>query len=150
MFDQSLFKLLWLSCHGVRYSSLFSVCKESEGLVLSFLGAPRTCSYHYMRWSSQVLALLSDTGRRGQTLLSVPKHSQTSQDAVKTPPRRPRGLQDRSKTPKMTPKAPPRGLMLEPRELKKTNKNTWFLMIFRESSLFLSPSVRCSSKMASR
>ena len=33
---------------------------------------------------SQVLALLSDTGRRGQTLLSVPKHSQTSQDAAKT------------------------------------------------------------------
>ena len=83
-----------------------------------------------MRWCSQVLALLSDTGRRGQTLLSVPKHSQTSQDAVKTPPRRPRGLQDRSKTPKMTPKAPPRGLMLEPRELKKNNKNTLFLTIF--------------------
>ena len=37
-----------------------------------------------MRWCSQVLALLSDTGRRGQTLLSVPKHSQTSQEARKT------------------------------------------------------------------
>ena len=85
---------------------------------------------------SQVLALLSDTGRRGQTLLSVPKHSQTSQDAVETPPRRPRGLQDRSKTPKLTPKAHPRSLMLEPRELQKTNKNMWFLLIFRKSSLF--------------
>ena len=73
---------------------------------------------------SQVLVLPSDTAKNGRTLLSVPKHSQTSQDAVKTPPRRPRGLQDRSKTPKMTPKAPPRGLMLEPRELQKTNKNT--------------------------
>ena len=57
---------------------------------------------------SQVLALLSDTGRRGQTLLSVPKHSQTSQDAVKTPPRRPRGLQDRSKTPQDDPKSTPK------------------------------------------
>ena len=141
--DQSLFKLLWLSCHGVRYSSLFSVCKESEALVLSLLGAPTARNYPNMTICSQVLALLSDTGRRGQTLLSVPKHSQTSQDAVKTPPRRPRGLQDRPKTPKMTPKAPPRGLMLEPRELQKTNKNTWFLLIFRESSLCLSSSVRC-------
>ena len=33
---------------------------------------------------------------------------------------------------------------------EETNKNMWFLMIFRKSSLFLSPSVRCSSKMASR
>ena len=85
---------------------------------------------------SQVLALLSDTGRRGQTLLSVPKHSQTSQDAVKTPPRRPRGLQDRYKNPKMTPKAPPRGLMLEPRDFQKTNKNKQVLKVFRESSLW--------------
>ena len=140
---QSLFKLLWLSCHGVRYSNLFSVCKESEALVLSLLGAPTARSYHHMTMLSQVLALLSDTGRRGQTLLSVPKHSQTSQDAAETPPRRPRGLQDRPKTPKMTPKAPPRGLMLEPRELQKTNKNQWFLIVFRESSLCLSSSVRC-------
>ena len=130
MFDQSLFKLLWLSCHGVRYSSLFSVCKESEALVLSLLGAPTAAVYRNMTMCSQVLALLSDTGRRGQTLLSFPKHSQTSQDAVKTPPRRPRSLQDRPKTPKMTPKAPPRGLMLDPRELQKTNKNKLFLRNF--------------------
>ena len=97
MFDQSLFKLLWLSCHGVRYSCLFSVCKESEALVLSLLGAPRTCSYHHMTLCSQVLVLLSDTGQHGQTLLSVPKHSQTSQDAVKTPPRGPQDAQEASK-----------------------------------------------------
>ena len=103
MFDQSLFKLLWLSCHGVRYSSLFSVCKESEALVLSLLGAPTAAVYRNMRWSSQVLALLSDTGRRGQTLLSVPKHSQTSQDAVKTPPR---GPQDAQEAPKIAPRPP--------------------------------------------
>ena len=72
---------------------------------------------------SQVLVLPSDTAKNGRRLLRVPKHSQTSQDAAKTPPRRPRGLQDRPKTPKMTPKAPPRGLMLEPRELQKTVKN---------------------------
>ena len=135
------------NCYGypvmVSGSSLFSVCRESESLVLNLLGTPTTSIYRNMTLWSQVLALLSDTGRRGQTLLSVPKHSQTSQDAVKTPPRRPRGLQDRSKTPKMTPKAPPRGLMLEPRELQKTNKNNWFLKIFLESSLFLSSSVRC-------
>ena len=73
---------------------------------------------------SQVLVLLSDAGQHGHTDLSVLKHSQTSQDAAKTPPRRPRGLQDRPMTPKMTPKAPPRGLMLEPRELLKTNEKT--------------------------
>ena len=33
---------------------------------------------------SQVLALPSDTGNDGQTRLSVPKHSQTSQEALKT------------------------------------------------------------------
>ena len=79
---------------------------------------------------SQILVLPPDTAKNGRRLLRVPKHSQTSQDAAKTPPRRPRGLQDRPKTPKMTPKAPPRGLMLEPRELQKTNKNKLFLMIF--------------------
>ena len=80
--------------------------------------------------SSQILVLPPDTAKIGWTFLGVPKHSQTSQDAAKTPPRRPRGLQDRPKTPKMTPKAPPRCLMLEPRELQKTNKNTRFLLIF--------------------
>ena len=75
LLDQSLFKLLWLSCHGVRYSSLFSVCKESEALVLSLLGAPTARNYRNMTMSSQVLVLLSDTGQHGQTLLSVPKHS---------------------------------------------------------------------------
>ena len=33
---------------------------------------------------SQVLALPSDTANDGQTRLSVPKHSQTSQEARKT------------------------------------------------------------------
>ena len=106
MFDQSLFKLLWLSCHGVRYSCLFSVCKESEALVLSLLGAPTTPSYPNMTICSQVLALLSDTGRRGQTLLSVPKHSQTSQDAVKTPPRGPQDAQEAQEAPKIAPRPP--------------------------------------------
>ena len=81
----------------------FSVCKDSEALVFSLLGAPTACNYHQVRMSSQVLALLSDTGRRGQTLLSVPKHSQTSQDAVKTPPR---SLQDAQEAPKIAPRPP--------------------------------------------
>ena len=33
---------------------------------------------------SQVLVLLSDTANDGRTLLSVPKHFQTSQEALKT------------------------------------------------------------------
>ena len=81
----------------VSGSSLFSVCKESEGLVLSLLGTPATPIYRNMTLSSQVLVLLSDTGQHGQTLLSVPKHSQTSQDAVKTPPRGPQDAQEASK-----------------------------------------------------
>ena len=88
---------------SVRSQNLFSVCKESEALVLSLLGAPTAPVYHHMTMSSQVLALLSDTGRRGQTLLSVPKHSQTSQDAVKTPPRGPQGAQE---APKIAPRPP--------------------------------------------
>ena len=66
----------------------------------------------------------SDAPQRSQALPDVPRRRQ---DASKKPPRRPRGPQDRSKTPKMTPKASPRGLMLEPRELQKTNKNQLFL-----------------------
>ena len=68
----------------VSGSSLFSVCKESEDLVLSLLGTPTARYYHHMAMWSQVLVLLSDTGQHGQTLLSAPKYSQTSQDAVKT------------------------------------------------------------------
>ena len=68
-------------------------------------GAP---FYPNMTVLSQVLVLLSDKANDGRTLISVPKHSQTSQDVAKTPPRCPRGPQDRPKTPKMTPKAHPR------------------------------------------
>ena len=95
------------NCYGypvmVSGSSLFSVCNESEALVLSLLGAPRTGSYPNMAMSSHVLVLLSDTGQHGQTLPSVPKHSQTSQDAVKTPPR---GPQDAQEAPKIAPRPP--------------------------------------------
>ena len=52
-----------------------------------------------MTMCSQVLALLSDTTKNGRTLLSVPKHSQTSQDAVKTP-------QDPQDDPKSTSNTP--------------------------------------------
>ena len=69
----------------------------------------------------------SGAPQRSQAFPDVPRRRQ---DASKRPPRRPRGPQDRSKTSKMTPKAPPRGLMLEPRELQQTNKNQWFLMVF--------------------
>ena len=87
----------------VSGSSLFSDCKESEGLVLSLLGTPNQTIDHQLGMWSQVLVLLSDTGQHGQTLLSVPKHSQTSQDAVKTPPR---GPQDAQEAPKIAPRPP--------------------------------------------
>ena len=58
-----------------------AVCSLS---VLSLLGTPTTPIYRNMTLWSQVLVLLSDTGQHGQTLPSVPKHSQTSQDAAKT------------------------------------------------------------------
>ena len=63
-------------------------------------------SYHHLTLCSQVLVLLSDTGKRGQTLLSVPKHSQTSQDAVKTPPRGPQDAQEAQEAPKIAPRPP--------------------------------------------
>ena len=81
--------------------------------------------------SSQVLVLPSDTTKNVRTLLSVPKHTQTSQDAVKTPPRRPRGLQDRPKFPKMTPKGPPRLANIETCDLQNQLKNNVFLKVFR-------------------
>ena len=105
-----LFIKFWSDCYGypvmVSGSSLFSVCKESEGLVLSLLGTPNQLIYHQVGMSSQVLALLSDTGRRGQTPLSAPKHSQTSQDAVKTPPRGPQDAQEAQEAPKIAPRPP--------------------------------------------
>ena len=57
-----------------------------------------------------------------------------SQDALKTRPRRPRGLQERPRGPKTTPKPSPRGLMLAPWDLQKPLKNTVFLKVFRTSS----------------
>ena len=60
-----------------------------------------------MRWFSQVLVLLSDTGQHGQTLLSVPKHSQTPprrlQDGHQAPKRPPRPPKDPQEDPKNTP-----------------------------------------------
>ena len=57
---------------------------------------------------SQVLVLLSDTGQHGQTLLSVPKHSQTQprrlQDGHQAPKRPPRPPKDPQEDPKSTPK----------------------------------------------
>ena len=48
---------------------------------------------------SEILVLLSDTGQHGQTLLNVPKHSQT-------PPRRLQGGHQASKRPPRPPKDP--------------------------------------------
>ena len=61
-----------------------------------------------MPLSTQVLVLLSDTGQHGQTLLSVPKHSQTPprclQDSHQEPKRPPRPPKDPQADPKSTPK----------------------------------------------
>ena len=48
------------------------------------LSAPAASFSPNMTVLSQVLALPSDTANDGQTRLSVPKHSQTSQEARKT------------------------------------------------------------------
>ena len=129
----SIFFSFWFLVSGLCFrvwSSDFRILGVYWPLVAVNSRPPETCKYPHLTLCSQILVLPPDTAKNGRTLLSVPKHSQTSQDAAKTPPRRPRGLQDRPKTPKMTPKAPPRGLMLEPRELQKTNKNMWFLLLF--------------------
>ena len=108
---------------------------------------PTAGNYHYIAMWSQVLVLLSDTGRRGQAPLSVPKHprrpktpSRRLQEAPKTPKRPPRSLQDLQDDPKSTPKRPHLGTS---GNTKKNNKNMWSLMVFRKSSLCLSSSVRC-------
>ena len=95
------------------------------------LSGPGPALRHRQAWS--------DAPQRSQALPDVPRRRQ---DASKRPPRRPRGPQDRSKTSKMTPKAPPRGLMLEPRELQKNNKNMRFLTIFARIQAF--PFTFCS------
>ena len=58
----------------------------STGLSLLFtiLSAPAASFYPNMTVLPQVLVLPSDTVNDGQTRLSVPKHSQTSQEARKT------------------------------------------------------------------
>ena len=61
-----------------------------------------------MRLLSEVLVMISDTGKHGQTLFRVPKHSQTPprrfQDGHQAPKRPPRLPKDPQEDPKSTPK----------------------------------------------
>ena len=53
-------------------------------MLFTILSAPAASFSPNMTVLSQVLALPSDTANDGQTRLSVPKHSQTSQEVRKT------------------------------------------------------------------
>ena len=96
--------------------------------------------------------------RRSLAFPSTPRRPKTPsrrlQEAPKTPKRPPRSLQD----PQDDPKSTPRGLMLEPRELQKTNKNMLFLAFFSRiqplpfifCSMLIRNGLKISSKSAPR
>ena len=108
---------VWSQESGFR-SLLASKCCE----------APAAEIYRNLSPCSQVLVPFSDTGSDGQTLLGLPIHFQKSQEAVKTSPRRLRGSQDRSKTPKRTP------IMIPNRysgPSKTCEKHVVFVCVFR-------------------
>ena len=83
----SIFFSFWFLVSGLCFrvwSYDFRILGVYWPLVAVNSRPPETSKYPHLTLCSQILVLPPDTAKNGRTLLSVPKHSQTSQDAAKT------------------------------------------------------------------